>query len=133
MTKTALITGSSRGIGRATALTLASQGFNIVVHYKKNEEATRPEGLQGQVPQGCVWINNAGIMPLSYTTLTLTGKGSWVRIPHRSSFKQGSNPFVSRVWAFSLFSVHTIFFLYFYTLHKDCTETARDGQFVLQS
>ncbi|MGO4888374.1 SDR family oxidoreductase [Anaerobacillus sp. MEB173] len=38
MTKTALITGSSRGIGRATALKMASQGFNIVVNYKKNEE-----------------------------------------------------------------------------------------------
>ena len=54
----------------------------------------------------------------------MTGKGSWVRIPHRSSIKQGSNPFISRVWAFSLISVNTIFSLYFYTLHKYCTETA---------
>jgi enoyl-[acyl-carrier protein] reductase III len=37
MTKTALITGSSRGIGRATALKLASMGYNIIVNYKKNE------------------------------------------------------------------------------------------------
>jgi enoyl-[acyl-carrier protein] reductase III len=39
MTKTALITGGSRGIGRATALEMASQGYNIVVNYKKNEAA----------------------------------------------------------------------------------------------
>ncbi len=34
--KTALITGSSRGIGRALALTLARGGASIVVNYKKN-------------------------------------------------------------------------------------------------
>jgi len=55
-----------------------------------------------------------------------------VQVPHRSSFKQSSNPYVSRVWAFSLFADISILFLGFYTLHKDCTETARDCCFVLQ-
>ncbi|MFO1519025.1 MAG: SDR family oxidoreductase [bacterium] len=42
--KTALITGSSRGIGRAIALKLASQGANILLHYRKNlEEAQAVE------------------------------------------------------------------------------------------
>jgi enoyl-[acyl-carrier protein] reductase III len=36
--KIALITGSSRGIGRALALTLARGGASIVVNYKKNTE-----------------------------------------------------------------------------------------------
>ena len=39
MEKTAVITGSSRGIGKACALRLAEKGFNIVVNYNSNEEA----------------------------------------------------------------------------------------------
>lgn len=35
--KTALVTGGSRGIGRAIALEMASQGANIVVNYTSNE------------------------------------------------------------------------------------------------
>lgn len=36
MDKTVLITGSSRGIGKETALYLAKNGYNIVLHYKNN-------------------------------------------------------------------------------------------------
>lgn len=38
--KVALVTGSSRGIGRAIALELARQGADIVVHYLRKKSAT---------------------------------------------------------------------------------------------
>lgn len=37
--KTALITGSSRGIGRAIALELARHGANVIVHYVRKKQA----------------------------------------------------------------------------------------------
>ena len=39
--KTALVTGSARGIGRATALELARLGAQIVVNYRGSQEAAR--------------------------------------------------------------------------------------------
>jgi enoyl-[acyl-carrier protein] reductase III len=39
--KTALITGSSRGIGRGIARTLAGQGARVAVHYYQNEAAAQ--------------------------------------------------------------------------------------------
>ena len=39
--KHALITGSSRGIGRGIALTLADSGVNVAIHYNRNEPAAR--------------------------------------------------------------------------------------------
>ena len=39
--KTALVTGASRGIGRATALALARQGANLVVHFNNAVASAR--------------------------------------------------------------------------------------------
>jgi enoyl-[acyl-carrier protein] reductase III len=44
--KCALITGSSRGIGRGIALKLAEQGVKIGVHYYQNESAARDTSQQ---------------------------------------------------------------------------------------
>src|ERR1700746_4156076 len=39
--KTALVTGASRGMGRATALALGAAGARVIVHYGRNaDEAT---------------------------------------------------------------------------------------------
>ena len=48
--KTALVTGASRGIGRATASALANAGAHILVHYGRSAQDS--ESLVAGIPAG---------------------------------------------------------------------------------
>ena len=39
MTRTVLVTGSSRGLGAVIAKTLAKQGFEVIINYNQSREA----------------------------------------------------------------------------------------------
>jgi len=94
--KVALITGSSRGIGKAIALRLAMEGANIAINYLKNREKAekvameaRKYGVEAKIYQADVsnyqqveemvrkivedfntihiLVNNAGIIPQHYS------------------------------------------------------------------
>ncbi len=57
--KVALVTGASRGIGRAVALKLAQEGVHIAIHYNQNQEAA--EHTLAALPDGAHQIFQADL------------------------------------------------------------------------
>ena len=56
--KFALVTGGSRGIGRAVCIKLAGMGYNVLINYKSNEEEAnktlalvKEKGVDGEILQ----------------------------------------------------------------------------------
>ena len=47
--KTALVTGASRGIGRASALALAASGAQVLVHYGRG--ANEADSVVAEIPK----------------------------------------------------------------------------------
>ncbi|NEY35758.1 SDR family oxidoreductase [Streptomyces sp. PRKS01-65] len=73
--KTALVTGGSRGIGRATALRLAAEGARVAVHYGSNRQAAdetvaRIVGSGGQALAVRAPFDEAGAVDLLFEGLT---------------------------------------------------------------
>ena len=48
----AIVTGSSRGIGRGIALALAARGWHIVINYRSNREAAEEARRESNLPGG---------------------------------------------------------------------------------
>ena len=62
--KIALITGSSRGIGKALALTLAREGATVVVHYRRNAAAAESTVAELKAAGGDGWSIAADVEDL---------------------------------------------------------------------
>lgn len=79
MSKTAIVTGASRGLGRAIALGLAEDGYNIVINYAGNaaaaeetKAAVEAHGVQAITVQGDV-ADKAAVEALVKTAIDTFG------------------------------------------------------------
>ena len=86
--KTAVVTGGSRGLGRAICLELARGGANVVLCYAGNEEAARAtaaecEALGASVlTVKCDVSDSAQVKTLVDSAITAYGRVDILRTPH---------------------------------------------------
>jgi 3-oxoacyl-[acyl-carrier protein] reductase len=59
--KVAIVTGSSSGVGSATALQLAEKGFNVVINYSRNEDGAKKTADACEAAGGNVIICQADV------------------------------------------------------------------------
>jgi 3-oxoacyl-[acyl-carrier protein] reductase len=60
-TRTALVTGASRGIGRATAKALAADGYRVIVHFVVNRDRAEELAAEIRAEGGSVELANADL------------------------------------------------------------------------
>lgn len=91
MTKVALVTGASRGIGRATALLLARQGYAVGVNYLRDESAARQ--VVAEIETQGIRVN--GVRPgFIYTEMHASGgePGRVDRVKDSLPMQRGGQP-----------------------------------------
>jgi enoyl-[acyl-carrier protein] reductase III len=70
-TKTAFVTGASRGIGRAIALELAKDGCDILIHFRKNREEAELTKKAVEALGRKTWLYQADLCDLHQTDAML--------------------------------------------------------------